>query len=107
MCLWGMRATSVATLAVSVLFLARGSRLNIPVGELRLIGVAGVGDATANMLFSLASLRGYLSVVSVLGSLYPVMTVLLARIVLHQRLLRAQLVGVIAALCGVVLVSLG
>jgi drug/metabolite transporter (DMT)-like permease len=107
MCLWGMRATSVAALAVTVLLLAGGSRLTMPAGQLRLIGLAGIGDATANMLFSLASLRGYLSVVSVLGSLYPVMTVLLARLVLQQRLRRAQLVGVVAALCGVVLVSLG
>jgi drug/metabolite transporter (DMT)-like permease len=107
MCLWGMRATSVAALAVGVLFLGSRSRLTMRVGEVRLIVVAGVGDATANMLFSLASLRGYLSVVSVLGSLYPVMTVLLARIVLQQRLLTAQLVGVVAALGGVVLVSVG
>ena len=41
------------------------------------------------------------------GSLYPAMTVVLARLVLHQRLLPLQLAGIVAALAGVVLVSVG
>ena len=69
--------------------------------------LCGLGDAGANLLFSLASLRGYISVVSVLASLYPVMTVLLARVFLHERLMRVQQFGVVAALAGVVLVSAG
>jgi drug/metabolite transporter (DMT)-like permease len=48
-----------------------------------------------------------LSLTSVLGSLYPVVTVLLARAVLHERLRPVQQVGVTGALAGVVLVSLG
>ena len=75
--------------------------------DVPLIVLAGLGDAGANLLFSLATLRGYLSVVSVLASLYPAMTVVLARFVLHQRLLPVQLAGIVAALFGVVLVSLG
>ena len=43
-------------------------------------------DVAANALFALASTRGLLSLVSVLGSLYPVMTVLLAFAILHERL---------------------
>jgi len=109
MSLWGMRTTSVLGLSVGILVVAR-PRPRVSAMRRRdvwLIAVAGVGDASANLLFSLASLRGYISVVAVLASLYPAMTVLLARVVLQQRLLRVQLVGVAAALGGVVLVSLG
>jgi drug/metabolite transporter (DMT)-like permease len=106
--LWGMRATSVAGLTIGILLVARpGARLALRSRDVPLIVVAGVGDAGANLLFSLASLRGYLSVVAVLASLYPAVTVLLARVVLQQRLLPAQLLGVAAALVGVVFVSLG
>jgi drug/metabolite transporter (DMT)-like permease len=108
MSLWGMRATSVAGLTIGILVIASpGSRFALRRRDMPLIMVAGLGDASANLLFSLASLRGYISVVSVLASLYPAMTVLLARVVLQQRLRPAQLVGIAAALGGIALVSLG
>ncbi len=68
---------------------------------------AGVLDNVANLLFVLAAARGLLSLVSVLGSLYPVVTVVLARVVLDERLARWQLIGVAGALTGVALISLG
>ncbi len=68
---------------------------------------AGVLDNLANLLFVLASARGLLSLVAVAGSLYPVVTVLLARAVLDERLQRWQLLGVAVALVGVALISLG
>jgi drug/metabolite transporter (DMT)-like permease len=108
MSLWGMRATSVAGLTMGILLVTRPrARLAMRRRDTPLIVLAGLGDAGANLLFSLASLRGYLSVVSVLASLDRAVTVLLARVVLQQRLHPAQLVGVAAALVGVVLVSLG
>jgi drug/metabolite transporter (DMT)-like permease len=57
-------------------------------------GAPAVLDNLANLLFVLAAARGLLSLVSVLGSLYPVVTVVLARVVLDERLARWQLVGV-------------
>jgi drug/metabolite transporter (DMT)-like permease len=75
--------------------------------QLSTVAAAGVLDNVANLLFVLASARGLLSLVAVLGSLYPVVTVLLARVVLHERLARWQLIGVVAALTGVALISLG
>ncbi len=50
---------------------------------------------------------GYVSVVSVLGSLYPVMTVLLARAVLHERMQTIQTAGVGVTMLGVVFISAG
>jgi drug/metabolite transporter (DMT)-like permease len=110
MSLWGMRAVSVAGLAGGLLFVAdRRALFQVSVRrrDVSLIVLAGLGDSGANLLFQLASLRGYLSVVSVLASLYPAMTVLLARVVLQQRLRRGQLLGVLATLGGVALVSAG
>lgn len=65
----------------------------------------GIGDLTANLLFSMASAKGQVSVVAVLGSLYPVATLLWARTVLAERLRGVQLVGVGMTVLGVVFVS--
>ena len=60
------------------------------------------------MLFAAASsAHGLLSVVSVLASLYPVVTVLLARVTIGERVERSQDLGVVMTLVGVVLVSAG
>ena len=67
----------------------------------------GVLDLGANGLYALATQEGLLSVVSVLGSLYPAVTVVLARVVLAERIARVQQVGVVLALAGVVAISAG
>lgn len=65
----------------------------------------GTVDALAGFAFALATTVGLLSLVSVIGSLYPVVTVLLSAIVLRERPQRIQLAGVLLALTGVVLIS--
>jgi uncharacterized membrane protein len=55
---------------------------------------SGVLDALANGVFQLASQNGQLSVVAVMGSLYPVSTVILAWVLIKERLNKIQLVGV-------------
>jgi drug/metabolite transporter (DMT)-like permease len=75
--------------------------------ELAALVPLGALDAGANALYALATTHGLLSLVSVLGSLYPAVTVLLARAVLHERVTRAQEVGVLATLAGVVAISAG
>jgi drug/metabolite transporter (DMT)-like permease len=65
----------------------------------------GILDTAGNTLFAAAASRGEVSVVSVLATLYPVTTVALAAIVLDERIDRLQLVGVVSALLGVVLIS--
>jgi drug/metabolite transporter (DMT)-like permease len=100
------RCTSV-TIVVS-LALARGLR---PTG-LRphwpaLIAI-GFLDTGGNAFFAAASSwHGLLSVVSVLASLYPVVTVLLARFMLGERVQRTQDAGVLVVLVGVVLITAG
>ena len=73
-------------------------------------GLVAIGflDTGGNALFAAASSsHGLLSVVSVLASLYPVVTVLLARLVLGERVQRTQDVGVLVTLAGVVLITAG
>jgi drug/metabolite transporter (DMT)-like permease len=74
-------------------------------GDLPAVLAVGVLDVGANGLYAVASTKGLLSVVSVLGSLYPVTTVILAWALLHERLARVQQVGVALAFAGVALIS--
>ena len=69
--------------------------------------VAGVLDASANLMFAAGSQRALTSVVAVLGSLYPVTTVALAAVILHERLGRLQAVGAGFALAGVAMIAAG
>ncbi|NNG39913.1 DMT family transporter [Flexivirga sp. ID2601S] len=102
--LWAMRVASVSELAL-VWWCWPGG---VPGGRAQarvipLLMLVGCGDLAANGLFALASRHGAVSVVSVLGSLYPVATLVLARVFLHERLRPVQLVGVALALVGVIL----
>lgn len=91
---------------VGALVYQRG--LALPRGrDLHRLLALGQVDAVSGGFYAMAVTRGALSVVAVVGSLYPVITVLLARVVLGERLRRVQLVGVVAAFTGVALVSAG
>jgi drug/metabolite transporter (DMT)-like permease len=69
------------------------------------VALVGIGDTGANLLFALAAVSGNLAVVGVLGSLYPVATVALARWILGERLSIGQNAGVVLALTGVGLLA--
>jgi drug/metabolite transporter (DMT)-like permease len=81
----------------------RGIRLSPR--DLAALAAIGISDIAANGSYALAASRGDLSVAAVLASLYPVVTALLARGILAERLRRVQSIGVIAALGGVLLLS--
>lgn len=100
----GARLSSLPTLAVLVAATVR--RVSWPGRHWAPIAAVGVLDTIANALFAYAATSGNAGVVAVLGSLYPVATVLLGRIILHERLSWLQGSGVVIALSGVVLLSL-
>ncbi|CAA9222684.1 MAG: hypothetical protein AVDCRST_MAG50-670 [uncultured Acidimicrobiales bacterium] len=105
---WPLLAARVTSLLLAgVVMAARGIPLRPAAGDSLLLVGAGVLDITANALFVVATRRGLLSLVSVVASLYPAATVLLARLVLSERLSRTQLAGVGAAGLGVVLIAAG
>jgi drug/metabolite transporter (DMT)-like permease len=70
------------------------------------VSAAGFLDVLANAIFVVAAREGLLSLVSVVSSLYPASTVILARVVLHERVDRRQQVGLALALVGVVLIAI-
>jgi len=103
--LFGARVGSLGLLVA--LAFARRAPLRVPRASLGAVALVGVADVSANALFAFASGRGLLALVSVLGSLYPVVTVLLAHVVLGERLTRAQQIGVTVALAGVAAIAGG
>jgi drug/metabolite transporter (DMT)-like permease len=99
------RVTGVSLLIAAALALRPPFRAG-PRDFPALIG-AGTLDATANVLYAVATTKGLVSVVAVLGSLFPVTTVGLAAVVLRERPHRLAQVGVVTALCGVALIAAG
>ena len=105
---WGtltLRLTVVPIVCIAALFVRPSIarlRPNLPI-----IVAAGLFDTGANLLYGGSARHGLISVVSVLGSLYPVVLVVLAHVVLAERIARPQLAGVAVALAGVALISAG
>ncbi|MBA2332720.1 MAG: EamA family transporter [Actinobacteria bacterium] len=104
-------AVLVARLASTTLSLAAalavGVSLALPHRLLLAVLAVGACDVGANVLFAVATTRGLVSVVSVLTSLYPAVTVALAALLLRERLGRPQLVGAAAVLAGAALLAGG
>jgi drug/metabolite transporter (DMT)-like permease len=96
-------STSVILIAVAV----RRPNIRVAARVLPLLALIGFGDMFGNLLFAAASTTGLVSVTSVLASLYPIVTVVLARIVLSERVARSQEAGIGLTLAGVVLISTG
>ena len=71
-----------------------------------LVIISGILDAAANGIFQIATQNGMLAIVAVLGSLYPATTALLARFILHERLHKIQITGVVLALAAAVALTL-
>ncbi len=99
------RMTSFTLIAVTTLVLR--SSVRVSGGDVAFVAAVGLGDTLGNVLFAASSAQGLVSVTSVLASLYPIVTVVLARIVLRERVDRAQEAGIVATLAGVVLISAG
>jgi len=102
---WPLVAGRVASFSVVSILAAVAGELRPPGG--RSAGLAllsGVFDVGGNVLFVLAAAAGRLDVASVLASLYPAMTVALARVALKERLARHQALGAAAILVAIPLI---
>jgi drug/metabolite transporter (DMT)-like permease len=100
----GARASSLVMLS-TIALVGGGSALRWPGRRIGPVALVGIGDTGANLLFAYAATAGNLAVVGVLGSLYPVATVVLARWLLGERLSGGQNAGVVLALTGVGLLA--
>jgi len=98
-----LTATALILAAVA----ARRPALALPGGRIGALGLIGVGDMFGNLFYAAASSSGLVSVTSVLASLYPIVTILLARAVLSERVARSQEAGIALTLAGVALISAG
>lgn len=99
------RSVSVALFGAAAMMGRRSP--SMPAGVAALATLCGVLDMLANLLYVLAVRQGPLSVMVTLSSLYPVSTVVLARIVLGERLNRWQITGLGCAMTAVVLIVSG
>ena len=100
-------ARTVSTTLFAVMAIVGRRSIRMPAQVTALVIFAGVMDMLANALYLLATRQGPLSIVVTLSSLYPASTVLLARIVLGERLQPWQITGVGCALAAVVLIVSG
>ncbi len=98
-------ARVVSVLVLLVTAAAMRGRLKTPAPALPLIALCGVLDMSANAFFVLSARAGYVSIAAVLTGLYPASTVILAWLLLRERLQRVQRWGVALALAGVALIA--
>ena len=106
--LWALLAArAFDVLLLAAVALASWQRLKPSAADARDIAAVGLFDVGANGLFAAASTKGLVSLVGVLASLYPVVTILLARAVLGERISPSQGAGVVLALVGVAAIAGG
>jgi drug/metabolite transporter (DMT)-like permease len=96
-----MTSASVILAAVAI----RRPSLAVEPIQVPVLALIGIGDMLGNLLFAAASTSGLVSITSVLASLYPIVTVVLARLVLKERVARSQEAGIALTLAGVALIS--
>jgi drug/metabolite transporter (DMT)-like permease len=96
-----LASTSVVLATVAI----RRPAIGVPRSALPLLLAVGIGDLVGNLLYAASAARGLVSITSVLASLYPIVTVVLARVVLREQVARAQEAGIVLTLAGVALIS--
>ncbi len=102
----GSRGASVVAIIVALVVL----RPRAPAGDRRWIGIAllaGIFDVAGNGLFVAAVQTGALAIAAVTSSLYPITTVVLARVILGERFAHVHVIGIAAATAAVVCIAAG
>ncbi len=103
---WPLMAARLTSLLFMIVFMRiRGEQMLPKKSVFPLILIAGALDVAGNVFFILAAHAGRLDVASILSSLYPAVTVLLAAIILRERVSRIQAVGIALALGAILLIS--
>jgi drug/metabolite transporter (DMT)-like permease len=103
---WGVMLSRLAVVSSLVgAALAVGSAWRVPPADLPRTALPGVLLFGGTLMYAAATQEGLLSVVSVIATLFPVVTVTLAFVFLHERPSRTQWAGIAAAMAGVVLLS--
>lgn len=103
---WPLVAARLVPCLLMALFaLSTRQAINLPAIALRLLVLAGVLDVAGNLFFLLAIQSGRLDVAAVLGSLYPAVTAILARILAKEHMARLQVTGVGFAVLAIVLIT--
>jgi drug/metabolite transporter (DMT)-like permease len=103
---WVLLVQRIATVVLLLVVALATAVKPMPVlGDFAPLAAIGLLDAAATALFTASARVGMLSVVAVVASLYPVVTLLLARVVLRERLSRFQGTGVGLALVGIALIA--
>ena len=104
---WPMVSSRLAGVATMMVYtLVTRQPFQPPKAVWPLLILNGVLDVTGNGLYILAGQAGRMDVAAVLASLYPASTVVLAGLILHERLSRLQLAGILAALAAIVLMTI-
>ena len=101
-----MTAMRCASVTVCVILALRYRTLGgFGKAQIPLLIFIGVADFLANFLLGVATTKGLVSIAMVFGSLFPIVTILLAYKFLHERLQTVQYIGIAAALSGVILIA--
>jgi drug/metabolite transporter (DMT)-like permease len=99
------RAASFVVTAAAVFATKTPLRLDLP--RAAMAAVAGSFDVTGSALFIFASQHGRLDEAVVISSLYPAVTVILARLILKEHFSRWRFIGLLAALAAVPMIAAG
>ena len=106
--LWPVAAAAAGELAAALVAAVAVRSFRLCGGRARLLAViTGVAGASGTILFFAATHHGFLAVTAVLTSLYPAVTIVLARITLGERLTPLRLGGLVTAGACVTLIALG
>jgi drug/metabolite transporter (DMT)-like permease len=106
---WPLTAARVASFSITLIAatMSRAEWMPSDRSALGIVILAGLLDVGGNAFYVLATRTGRLDIAAVMSALFPAMTILLAWVILKERLSRVQFIGVAAALAAIALIAAG